>query len=257
MPLETALHYVNIFASVVLVTRLWASRLGALYRSFLLLMCYEAIFGFLEICIRLEWLRVDYRSLWLFLEPIHWILYVAVCYSLMQRLLADHPGIYSVSKKVLIGCFAVAGLVSILSGRIEYGASGLADLPVNLGLIIDRAVCTGALLVLLLTLSYLLWFPVEVARNVAFLSAGLAIYFASETALLLERNIWSPNSLRLVSTVLILISTACVVIWISFLNSAGEQRTVRPGHSWNPNDRQKLLTQLDALNSVLVRNHRH
>lgn len=256
MPLETAFHYANICAAIGLVTRLRASHLGSLYRYFFLLMCYEAIFGSLEVCIRLEWLRIDYRSLWLLLQPVRWILYIAVCYSLMQRLLVDHPGIYSVSKKVLIGCFAFAGLISILSGRIEYGTSGLENLPVNIGLIIDRAVCTGALLVLLLTLGYLLWFPVEVARNVAFLSAGLVIYLASETTLLLARNIWSPQSLRLVSTVLILISTACLIAWAFVLNSVGERRTVRPGHSWNPDSQQKLLTQLDALNAVLVRNSR-
>lgn len=256
MSLETAFHYFNICATIFLVIRLWASHLGLTYRWFVLLMCYEAGFGLLTIGIQLELLPFDYRTLWLVLQPVQWILYFAVCYSLMRGLIGNHLGIYSVSKKILLGCFALAGLVSLLSGGLEYGALDLAFAPVNIGIIIDRAACTGALLVLLLSLGYLLWFPVEVARNTAFLSAGLLIYFAAGTVLLLTRDLWSPDSLRLVSTVMILISTACIVTWILFLNSAGEERKVRPGHSWKPEEQQRLLTQLEALNAALIRNAR-
>jgi hypothetical protein len=256
MALETAFHYANICAATVLAVRLFTSHLAHLYRPFLLLVCYGIGADVLSVAVRQQWLPIDYRSLWLLLQPVEWVLYIAVSYGLMQRLLSHHPGIYSVSKKVLLGCFTLALIVSVCSARLEYGSSTIENLPVNVGLIIERAVCTGALLVLVLSLAYLLWFPVEVARNVAFLSAGLVIYFASETALLLARNIWSPQSLRLVSTVLILISTVCLITWAFLLNSAGERSMVRPGHSWSPDDQQRLLTQLDALNSVLVRNSR-
>jgi hypothetical protein len=256
MPIETAFHYLNICAALILAIRLYTSNLRDSYRWFLVLICYETVFGFLAIGIRLHLLRLDYRLLWLCLEPIQWILYFAVCYSLVRRILTDHPGIYSVSKKILIGCFALSALISVLSGQMEYRATGMDDLPVNILLIVDRAVSTGALLVLLLSLGYLLWFPVEVARNVAYLSAGLVVYFASETCLLLARDIWSPQSLRLVSTVLILISTACLVTWIFCLNSVGERVPVRPGHSWKPEEQQRLMSQLDALNAALLRNAR-
>lgn len=256
MAIETAFHYANICAALVLAVRLCMSQLRDSYLWFLLLICYETIFGLLAIGIRLHLLRIDYRLLWLSLDPIQWGLYFAVCYSLVQRILTDHPGIYSVSKKILLGCFILAALISLLSGRMEYRAAGVEDLPVNILLIVDRAVSTGALLVLLLSLSYLLWFPVEVTRNVAFLSAGLVIYFASETTLLLARDIWSPQSLRLVSTVLILISTACLITWIFVLNTAGEMKAVRPGHSWRPEEHQRLLDQLEALDAALARKHR-
>jgi hypothetical protein len=256
MPLERALLCLNICAAVILAARLSVSHLGGIYRSFLLLVCYVAASEAVALAFRQGLVSFNYRIYWLALRPVEWALYIGVSYAVVRRLLTDHPGIYSVSKKITAGCFAIALAVSAFSAAMEYGSVGTNDIMVNVALVLQRAVCTGTLLVLVLSLAYLLWFPVEVPRNVAILSTGLVIYFASETTLLLARNVWSPDSLRLVSTLMMLISTACIVVWLFFLNSAGERTTVRPGHSWKTDDQQRVLARLEALNAALVRNAR-
>lgn len=255
MSLERALQYLNILAAIALVLRLSVAHLAHIYRSFFLLICYEAVSGLLGLAFTESWMKFDYRLYWLWLRPVELSLYLAVCYSIVRRLLTDHPGIYSVSRRITTACFVLALLTSVLSAQLEYSA-GIHNLPVNIALIAERAVYTGALVVLLLSLSYLLWFPVGVTRNLAVLSSGLVIFFASDTTLVLARNLWSPQSLRLVSTVLGGISTACLVFWAVCISAIGERTTVRPGHSWKADDQQKVLAQLDALNAALIRNAR-
>ncbi len=48
-------------------------------------------------------------------------------------------------------------------------------------------------------LLFLLWFPVEISRNLVVFSAGFVVYFAAKTSLLLERSFWSHDSTRIVS----------------------------------------------------------
>jgi hypothetical protein len=58
---------------------------------------------------------------------------------------------------------------------------------------------------------------------------------------------------RILGNIWLAASLACLVFWLFALNRRGETKTVVIGHQWNPTDEQRLLAQLKAINSSLLR----
>ncbi len=52
---------------------------------------------------------------------------------------------------------------------------------------------------------------------------------------------------------LIGITNVCLVIWILFFSRKGEEVEAMVRHSWSPEDGEKLVRQLDAINAALLR----
>lgn len=252
MSVEQVAQYLNILVAVVLVIRLFWLKLAGKYAVFTALIAFSVVWSLIVALVPWRARNIDYRVAWLIFEPIAWTLYVWVVYSILQKIMATHRGILSASRKLFAACFVASVVIGLLSARVEFVIAH-PDAPVTLALIIERGFCTVSLLLLLATLVYLLWFPVSVTRNVALLCGGLMIYFAVKTALLLVRDIWTPDSVRLVSLLLILVSTACLTMWALALSRAGESEMVRPGHSWKPKEQERLVHQLEAINAVLLR----
>jgi hypothetical protein len=143
---------------------------------------------------------------------------------------------------------------------MEYAASAQASTLlaefVTRAIIVERACVTTSLVLLAVTLAFLLWFPVQVSRNIAAVCAGLLAYFAAETAMLLLRGVWSVGSSLSVSMGLVSVHTVCLLFWLRFLNTRGEFRKVTPGHSWHRKDQERLVGQLEAINAALIRSGR-
>jgi hypothetical protein len=127
---------------------------------------------------------------------------------------------------------------------------------VTRAMIVERACITTSLILLAVTLGFLLWFPVQVSRNIAVLCAGLLAYFAAAAAMLLLRDVWSVGSFLTLSMTVVSVHTACLLFWLRYLNTRGELRKVRPGHSWRRKDQERLVGQLEAINAALIRSAR-
>lgn len=252
MSVELAAQYLNILVAVVLVIRLFSLKLISPYGVFAALIGFDVVSSLMAALVPWRSLHIDYRTVWLVCKPISWTLYIWVVYSILQKIMATHRGILSASRKLFAVCFVASVVIGIMSARVEFVVAR-PDAPVTLALIIERGFCTVSLLLLLATLVCLLWFPISVTKNAALLCAGLMVYFAAKTALLLAHDIWAPDSVRLVSLLLILVSTACLTMWALALSRAGEFEMVRPGHSWKPKEQERLVHQLEAINAVLLR----
>ena len=123
-------------------------------------------------------------------------------YSHIEKILVNLPGVARLSKSFLnFACISAVAL-GVISALIELGAWGLWDsnkLWIGVtagGIIVARMFASIALLVFVAILIFLLWFPVSVSKNVAALTVGLVVYFASKTTLLLARGAWSDSSVR-------------------------------------------------------------
>lgn len=252
MSIAALSQYLDIGLGTLLLVRLAWLRLVSQYRVFSALILFDVLTSVVALFVPWTRLHWDYQVAWLSWRPIAWILYIWVVLSALQRVAAAHKGILSMSKKVFTACFAVSALLGLLSARIEFVVAR-PNLPVEIAFIVDRGFCTISLLLLCATLIYLLWFPVAITRNTALLCSGLMVYFGVKTALMLVRDVWSPGSVRLVSLALALVYTACLTLWVLFFTEAGERETVRPGHSWQPREQDRLLNQLEAINAVLLR----
>jgi hypothetical protein len=246
---------------LALIIRLLLLRLHRVYVIFCLFLLSELVGSLLADLkfLRDDWLP-DYRIIWMIAEPVIWFFMLWTVYALLDAVLTNLPGILRFSRKLLNGAFISAGILALLTAQTEYSVSGAAayvDDPiakaVAVGFVLDRVLSTVALLVLVSILGFILWFPVEVSRNLIIFSTGFIVYFASKTALWLAHSFWSHESLRLISNLIMFISAACFAYWAVFIRRQGETVPVRIGHSWRTREQERLIGQLEAMNAALLR----
>ena len=115
MLLETIAKYLDLFVAVILIVRLMGLRLAKLYWLFGLFIAYDV--GVSSIAALTPWrqLNLDYRVFWLASRPLDWVFYIAVVYSLLAIIMSHHPGIFSLSRRVLIGAFCLAVALGIIT----------------------------------------------------------------------------------------------------------------------------------------------
>jgi hypothetical protein len=247
---------INTALALILIVRLLILRLHRVYRIFSLFLLSELAASLVSLAPDFV---PDYRIFWLVAQFVIWICTLWTVYALLEAVLAKLPGILGFSKKLLNGAFVLAGILGLLTVRPEYFASGAAAYPdpiarvVGIGIVFERVISSVALLVLVSILGFLLWFPVEVSKNLIVFSTGFLVYFAAKTALLLTRSIWSHESLNLISNLIMFVSGACFAYWAIFITPEAETVPVRIGHSWHRPEQERLIGQLEAINMALLR----
>lgn len=245
--------------SVCLVLRLLFLRLHSVYRVFCIFLIFDLLsssVAFYEFFAHDA--RLDYRLTWMAMRCIAWILSLWMVYSFVSAVLHSVPGILKFSRKLLNYLIPIAIGLAILSFAPEYSAARVAaaESPIvhalGIAFIVERVVATIAVLVFGGILAFVLWFPVQMPRNLAVFSVGLVVYFGAEMALMLVRSYFSPGSLDLVSNGISFVLSACYLYWLIFIRAEGETVPVRMGHSWRKEEQKRLIGQLEALNNALL-----
>jgi hypothetical protein len=250
--------------SIVLIVRLLSLRLHHVYRIFCAFLVFDIVSSLIGLGEQLfHNPRFDYRITWISLSIVGWIVSLCLVYGLLQAILGGLPGILRFSRKLLNITFISVLVLSILTIKLDAAVSGTSGYlsgfvdpigwAVRIAFGLERVVSTVALLVLLVILAFVLWFPVQMPRNLAVFSVGLVIYFAANTGLMLTRGFWSRESLLLVSNLIAFILAACYAYWTIFITREGEVTRVRMGHGWDLVKQERLIGQLEAMNASLVR----
>jgi hypothetical protein len=250
---------VSCVLALVLVIRLFTLGLHEKYRVFVIFFVYDILSTILLFAETYIPNNLDYRYVWLFLQGIVWVFWLWLVYALLQAILANFPGLLRLSRRVLNIIFPVAILISAIGANVEISASGAAtqkEFIVRVDiitLVITRVVATVALLTLLLMLLFILWFPVKMPRNLAALSIGFVLFFASKTVILLLHVFVSPGVGGLVNFGGAGVLAICYLFWAVTLNREGEMVPVVLGHRWRAGHQAQLLTELETINSQLLR----
>ena len=245
--------------SICLVLRLYVLRLHSAYRVF----CIFLVFDVLSSLIALYELSsknpaLDYRLTWMAMRLVAWVLTLWMLYAFIAAILHSVPGILKFSRKLLNYILPIAILLSALSFRPEYTASGMSAIPdpinhaLGIAIVLERVMTTIALLGFAAILAFVLWFPVQMPRNLAVFSVGLVVYFGAKMALLLFRSYFSRDSFDLVSNGISFVLSACYIYWGIFISAQGETAPVRIGHSWRKDEQKRLIGRLEALNNALL-----
>lgn len=260
-----AAQLIEVGLSFLVISRLLSLRLHRVYGvfcAFLLADISGTLIWLADSYLHHSGVDVDYRLGWLPGKVAVWIFTYWTVYALLSAILANFRGILRFSRRLLSTSLVVCIAVGLASAVPEYWASGLsgpqtsADFLqklVGMALIFDRVMCSAALLVLLVMLCLLLWFPVDVSRNLAVFTSGFVLYFAAKTALLLGRNFWSHDSTRIVSIAITAVLSLCLAYWAVFISAAGEHVRTRLGHRWQPREQERMIGQLEAMNAALLR----
>lgn len=296
MLLKDILVWVNIALILALIIRVIALNLKGVFRLLILVLGVNLVFLGLTYAMRLEtWVRyhLDYRVVFgldaaLELAITGWIVFV-----LLRTFMSQYPGILRLSRRVLwviVLAAAVVGLVvfvvqvplnadmeteakkttpeatkkraaeqkELAAARVQQPASEKENRlrhSVFLMETIDQTVSMVLLLTLLSMLVFLLWFPVDVPRNIAIFSAGYIIFFAVKSLNLFFRY-FSTSALPLMNISVLILTAVCCLYWLSFLTPSEDAVPVRLGHRWKPQEQDRLLSQLGAINTTLLRSAR-
>ena len=258
MTVTVVAQYLSDGLELALVIRLLSLRLHSVYRVFCAFLIVD-LFSSAAFFVSLRYPSVDYRLVWMIFAPATWILALWMLYALLDAMLANLPGILRLSRKVLNFVYVLALAIALFTARPEYSASGLSANPdpVNrafgVALVLDRAISTGALLALVGMLVFILWFPVQMPKNLVIFSIGSVVFFATTTVLWLAHTYLPFFRLRSTSNLEVILHSACFAYWLILITRAGETKPVRIGHMWGPAEQKRLEGQLEAMNAALLR----
>jgi len=245
---------------LLLAIRLLSLGLHRIYRIFCIFLIFEVLTSALAFWIQLGrpkgW---NYKVAWLVFTPVDWVLYILLVYALLNALLAKFPGVLSFSRKVLHFSFLTGAVIGIVTARPEFLSYERMRHVQSLDRILaavavaDRVVSMTAFLALGATLIFILWFPVQMPRNLAVFCVGLVAFFAARTSMWILYSFGPHINIDPFNTVVQFILAACCLYWLICISKAGEQVPTRIGHSWNAAEQQRLLAQLEAMNATLLR----
>ena len=257
MTLDRIASLLNDLLGLVLIARLLALRLHRVYQVFCLFI-FVGILGsallFVNLFDQHSW---DYRVLWLATEVPAWITTLWMVYALLGAVLATLPGILRFSRRILNATFGSTIAITLLTAKPEFAAAHLSsatsllEASVRAGFVLDRVISTLALIILLAILGFVLWFPVQMPRNLVLFSFGFISFFGIRTALLLAHDFLGARSSESLSVVDSSILSACFLYWVTTLTREGEKIPLRIGHRWEKQHQQRLLQQLEAMNASL------
>ena len=247
---ENILWFSSTFGQVAVACRLARTGLHRVYRGFFVYL----LFRVLRSCV-LQFFnpsQIAYGWVWLFSEPVVWMLFGYVVFELSSIALRDFRGLASLSRKTLLAGLTIF-LVASVATLVVDTAQSRGDFPVLLAYnLARRAIYSTLTLYLLLLAGFLLWFPVPVTRNLLLHTVLLFFYALIGTALLFLRNLLGPSVIPQVSMALLAGSIICLAGWLG-LTRAGERRPAGMRPHWRPETERHMLDQLSALNASLAR----
>src|SRR5271170_4105589 len=294
MESKDILAWVNAGLTLALIVRLIHLNLQGVFRLFVFILSADLLALCLTFALKIEgfWVRYrpDYRVVYALYSALELAITACIVFALLRSIMIRFPGILKLSRRIL----AVTVLLAFSIGVILVVAQAKLDKPTEekarkeektkhrdaerqeLGtkdavspsakddqlfnsvyqtLTIDQTVSSVLLLTLVSMLLFLLWFPVDIPRNIAIFSAGYIIFFTVKSLTLFLRY-FSPAALPHISVSILSISGVCYLYWMFFLTPAGETVPVRIGHRWKPQEQERLLGQLGAINATLLRSAR-
>ena len=194
-----------------------------------------------------------YLHVWVLTEPFEFGFYVLMVVELYKLVLEKYKGLYTLGRWALYVSLAISVTISAISLMPRITPS----LPQQSKIIFyvlaaERGIQTGLALFIILILCFLSLFPVKLSRNVRVHALVFSIFFLSGTFMLLMKTLFGMRLWQEVNTILLGISAASVVAWLTLLRKAGED-SIRAPILFSQEHESRLLAHLDSLNAALLR----
>lgn len=250
MPSSAAVElFVRIFAMVgtaVTAMRMYHFGLHRKYKYFFAYLIFFTLYGPTGFIVNVK--SPLYMQIWFITEPVIWLFYVLVVLELYSLLLANHKGLYSLGRWIMHGSLALSVLFSaasiMMTPRRPHALFGWY-------VVAERGLAFSLSAFLLLALTCLMLLPIRLTRNLTLHSALFSAFFLSNTLgrlLVFGRVAISPA----MNNAMMVVPAVCVLLWMLFLDEKGEEQKLRLPFLSREHE-QRLITQLDTLNSTLLR----
>ena len=194
-----------------------------------------------------------YQKVWVLSTPIALGFYVLMVVELYKLVLEKYKGLYTLGRWAMYVSLAVSVTISVISllPRIHPSAAQRSRI-MSYVLATERGIDTALAIFIVLILCFLSLFPVKLSRNVRVHALVFSIFFLSNTFVLLMRSLFGKHLADEVNTVLLGVTAASVVAWLTLLRAAGEDTQSAPAQ-YGQEDESRLLMHLDSLNAALLR----
>jgi hypothetical protein len=247
LPVEQQILLVaQIVALLALSARLSWEGLYKVYFYFLCYLVVELLQLLVPVFVSLD--ARMYRDLYVATQALVICFSTLVVLELYSVVFRGLPGIGNVSRRYIKLILVLAVLLSLLPLGLETTPSTVTGYL----FVFQRPIMTSLLIFILSLTGFLVYYPVPLGRNVLAYLIGYAVYFIANATTIFIRNLghyWS----RPLSDVQMLVYFSCLVFWAFALNRSGETKRMVLGHQWKQSDEGRLLAQLEAINTSLLR----
>ena len=194
-----------------------------------------------------------YQQVWVVTEPVGLAFYILMVAELHKLILERYKGLYSLGRWALFLSLAISVSISAISllPRIKPSMPQPSKIMFYV-MAAERGIHTGLAILIILLLCFLSFFPVKLSRNVRVHALVFSVFFLSHTFVALMRSLFGLHLADAVNTVLMGITAASVVAWLTLLRAAGEDTQSAPA-LYGKEEESRLLMHLDSLNAVLLR----
>jgi hypothetical protein len=242
---------IEVLSTLVLFSVLLRTSLFRKYVAFALYIGLEILFAL--VTFRIQTNTTLYGYLYFVNAFLSWPLGAFIVVGLYREALKEHPGLASAGRWALSGGILIAAVISLLSLGPDL-ANRTQKFPILLAVhVSERALATALALLIVIMALFLSWFPVRISRNVMLLVFGWGLLLVNRSLILVFRNALGPEAALMASLGLLGVATIVKLTWSVRLRQAGEERTLTIRRPAEPEEAERLVRRLDAMNSALIR----
>jgi hypothetical protein len=250
LPIEQQiLAVLQVVVLLGLCTKLWRNGLSRVYLFFFSYLLLEFLQALIPLVVPLS--SSLYRDLFVVSDGLIVAFDSLVVLELYSLILRDLKGIASLARRFIKITLVLATLISLLPLLVEKTPNTLTGYL----FIVERPILSSLVVFVLLISGFLVYYPVPLWRNVVVYLTGYAVYFLTMTTMVFVNNLGYFQN-RQKSNVDMGVAVVCQLFWLLALSRPGEKKRVVVGHQWNSSDEQRLMTQLEAINTSLLRSGR-
>jgi hypothetical protein len=244
------LLYASIIGTLVLTGVLVKRRLQRVYGWFFIYQVYSVV----ETCIFLPSIPAQYMvGRYCVMQAIRTILTSLVVMEVYRLTLEERKALARFGRNFVGYALGISFLASMIR-VFFYGNPPKDQALLHYTLAVVGVVDSTQLIFLGLMGLFLAWFPVRIRKGLVAYFLGFVVYFSALWVILLLaiRNT-AQRQIDLFNMISEVITLACISLWIIGMRESDKDYTTTTGHRWNPEEMERLRTQLDEINEGLER----
>ena len=253
-PFDSLVFGLRIAACVVgalAAVRLFANGLYKRHRVLVIFLCFHVARSLVLLAAGSPRKNL-YVKIWGVTEPIIWLLYILLVLDLYSLVLRNYRGLQTVGRWIFFISLPISIVVSAATVLPSW-RNPRGNVMVFYYASIDRGVMFLLVIFILLTLLLLSWYPISLSRNMLVHTAVCTIFLISASLGYFVRTVEGDTVTRAVNLAHQGITLLCWSAWLLLLNPAGEAARVLVRRQWTADEEERLVNQLTAINSSLLR----
>jgi hypothetical protein len=249
--LASFLQAILLLGSALMAWRLYSTGLYRQYPIFFLYCIFRVPNSIWPLLLGVD--SALYQQIWMITDPLVVGFYILMVVELYRVVLSKYKGLYSLGRWAMYASVVVAVTISLLSLLPKLTpATPQRTRLMGYFIFTERGIDSALAIFILLILLFLSRYPIRLSQNARVHALIYSVFFLSNTVGLFLRMLFGLKASENLNMVFTAISASSMIAWLVLLSPAGEEIPDKQLRI-RPEQEQRLLTQLDALNASLLR----